>query len=286
MKFLFLLVLFLISSFFVSAQENVQETFEEIAAFQQQEKEEDFTLERPESVELNQVQEAWNKALPQAGIYRLPYSKDHVMRLRTRPFMITTIVLPEWEEIMEVLLGDDYFFAAEKKNKNIISLLSKEALCDTSLTIIGKNGNIYPFYVRAEKVLSTHIPDIVVYVDAKQERNPYFEIGPPLKEEVTDYLNKVPFLPENLNFSLEMFQKDLESRAIAPQRVYTDGIWTWLDYGDAWDKKALPAVYQNVDGVDTPVNTRVENTKIIVHGVPPLTLKNGQKVICVQETKD
>ena len=82
-----------------------------------------------------------------------------------------------------------------------------------------------------------------------------------------------------------MFQKDQASRSIAPERVYSDGIWTWLDYGKTWDIKPLPAVYQRIDGVDTPVNTRIEGSKIIVHGLPPLTLKSGQKVICIEKTE-
>ncbi|MBS0184782.1 MAG: TrbG/VirB9 family P-type conjugative transfer protein [Proteobacteria bacterium] len=249
----------------------------------EREKEEDLeAFVRPESVPLEQAQEAWAAAPPQAGVYRVGYQKDHVVRVKTRPFMTTTISLPKWEEILEVILGDDHFFLVEKKGPSLISILAKEEGCDTSLTLIGKTGNIYPFYIRSLGIHSSHVPDIVVYIEVKGGReSPFQEVF--LKEAEIDYLQQVPFSSENLIFSYNMFQKDLASLDIAPERVYSDGIWTWLDYGKAWDGKPLPAIYQRIDEVDTPVNTCIEGSKIIVHGLPPLTLKNGQKVICIEK---
>ncbi|HQS83531.1 MAG: hypothetical protein B7Y25_01285 [Alphaproteobacteria bacterium 16-39-46] len=239
-------------------------------------------LRRPDTLSLGHIQDVWTTAPPCAGIYKIDYQKDHVIRLKTRPFMTTTIVLPEWEEISDIFLGDDHLFIVEKKNAYMVCVLAKEEGCDTSLTLIGKSGNIYPFYVRSEGIHSSQVPDIVVYVEKKGMRERILEEVSGRKEEA-DYLQTVPFSIENLTFLFEMFQKDFASQEIAPVRVYSDGIWTWLDYGNTWDKKPFPAVYQRIDGVDTPVNTRVEGSKIIVHGLPPLTLKSGQKVICIEK---
>ena len=101
-----------------------------------------------------------------------------------------------------------------------------------------------------------------------------------------DYIKEIPFASENMTLAFEMSAKELESIAIAPQKVYSDGIWTWLDYEHTWDAIMFPAVYRVVDGVDTPVNTRIKDSKIIVHGTPPLTLKSGQKVVCIMPIRE
>ena len=251
-------------------------------------------LERPESVPLGQIQDEWDTASPKAGIYTTTYLHDHVIRLKTRPFMTTTIVLPEWEEINDISIGDDDLFLVEKKGDNIVALMSKSEGCDTSLTIIGKSRNIYAFYIRSEGIHSAHIPDIVVYVQSTFLRH---KLKHPkklsktlakndLKDAPDDYMEVVPFLPENVTFLFEMSALDGESRSIAPESVYSDGIWTWLDFKTRWNIITLPAVYLAVDGVDTPVNTRVVGTKIIVHGTGPLTLKSGQKVVCITPLKE
>ncbi len=257
------------------------------------------TLERPEAGPLGQIQEAWNAAEPNAGVYSVNFEPQHIIRLKSRIFTTTSIIFPKWEEIEDISLGDTEAFLAEKKTKNIVSIMPKGEGCDTTLTIIGKSGTVYAFYIRAEGVHSKNVTDVVVYV---QGAFPVFQKkrtvlvqnknGPELGDmkDFTnhtpgDYINTISFAPENITFSFEMSAKNPESIEIAPQKVYSDGIWTWLDYEDTWDRITLPAVYRIVDGVDTPVNTRIKDSKIIVHGTAPLTLKSGQKVVCIMPSE-
>lgn len=257
-----------------------------VEQIENQQREEDAELSRPESVPLGQIQAAWDKASPGAGVYTISYQPDRIIRLKTRPFVTTTIVLPEWEKIKDILIGDDELFLSEKKEDNIVSLLSKSEGCDTSLTIIGQSGNVYGFYVRSDGIHSLHVPDLVVYVKSYLSRDSknFFSkkqliIGSP------DYIDNLPFSPDNLTFSFEMSARDKESQNIAPEFVYSDGIWTWLDFESRWNTLSLPVVYQIIDGVDTPVNTRIVGTKIIVQGSGPLTLKSGQKIVCITPVK-
>ena len=252
-------------------------------------------LGRPESIPLGQIQEAWSTAESQAGVYNVNFEPNHIIRLKSRAYATTTIVLPEWEVIEDISIGDNELFLGEKKTKNIASLMPKGEGCDTTLTIIGNLGNVYAFYVRAESVHSKNIPDVVVYVQGSPPKKRVFPVlnekDPSLGESILrdsskDYIKQVPFASENITFEFEMSAKDEDSISIAPQKVYSDGIWTWLDYGEAWDKVTLPAVYQIVDSVDTPVNTRVKDSKIIVHGTGPLTLKSGQKIVCITPLKE
>jgi type IV secretory pathway VirB9-like protein len=71
-------------------------------------------------------------------------------------------------------------------------------------------------------------------------------------------------------------------RSIAPRRVFSDGVFTWFDYGAKWDREDLPAVYRVVDGVDTPVNTRIKGTMLVAEATGAFTLRNGQRVVCVR----
>ena len=252
-------------------------------------------LERPESVPLGQIQEAWNAAEPHAGVYSVNFDPAHIIRLKTRIFTTTSIILANWEEIEDMALGDNEAYLIEKKTKNIAILMPKGEGCDTSLTIIGKSGNVYAFYIRAEGVHSKNVPDIVVYVQGvfpkkgalltKNEKDPREGAMRTFARDA-DYIKTIPFAPENMTLAFEMSAKDSESIEIAPQKVYSDGIWTWLDYEHTWDFITLPAVYKVVDDVDTPVNTRIKDSKIIVHGTPPLTLKSGQKVVCIMPVKE
>ncbi|HQS84737.1 MAG: hypothetical protein B7Y25_07385 [Alphaproteobacteria bacterium 16-39-46] len=256
-------------------------------------------LERPESVPLGQIQEAWNAAEPNAGVYSVNFEPQHIIRLKSRIFTTTSIILPKWEEIEDISLGDNDSFLVEKKTKNIVSIMPKGEGCDTTLTIIGKSGNVYAFYIRAEGVHSKSLPDIVVYVQGefstfskKKADLEHTKTGPEsgvmrgfTNHTPADYINSIPFAPENITFSFKMSAKNPESIEIAPQKVYSDGIWIWLDYENTWDRITLPAVYRIIDGVDTPVNTRIKDSKIIVHGTAPLTLKSGQKVVCIMPSE-
>ncbi len=252
-------------------------------------------LERPESIPLGQVQGAWDKAAPNDGVYVVEFKPERLIKIKARPFMISTVILPEWEEIQDILMGDDHLFLAEKKASHIVSILARKEECDTTMTLIGASGYVYGFYIRSEPILSIHIPDVVVHVKAseplslvKKKEGSY-----PSKHKVSfskaekkssesDYLETLHPNLDEISFAFEMSAKDQASMSIAPLHVYSDGLWIWLDYGKKWDSVTLPAVYKKVDGVDTPVNTRVVGTKIVVQGFGPLSLKSGKKVVCIE----
>lgn len=296
----FFLILIILGFFQVSLAEPFLEEIEDktLEQIENQQKGEYAELSRSESLPLGQIQEVWDEASPNAGVYKASYDPNHIIRIKTRPFVTTTIVLPEWEEVKDISIGDDEFFLTDKKGDNIVSLMSKSEGCDTSLTIIGKKGDVYAFYIRSEGIHSIHIPDIVVYVKSNLSRHKRIDINflpkdlekPLTKKDPSDpspdYMETLPFSPESITFSFEMTAQDIESQSIAPEFVYSDGIWTWLDYRERWNKVMLPAVYQVIDGVDTPVNTRVVGTKIIVHGAGSLTLKSGQRIVCITPLKE
>jgi ComB9 competence protein len=176
------------------------------------------------------------------------------------------------------------------------------------VTLFGDSGNVYAFYVRAEGASSVNVPDVLVYIRAPI---PISMIGRVVKEtaeapqkdtvkaagpkstratakdasarnatgELTpDFVKGIGFDPQKLRFDFSMSG----DRSIAPARVFTDGVFTFFDFGDRWDSSDLPAIYRVVDGVDTPVNTRIKGTMLIAESSGAFTLRNGQRTVCVR----
>jgi outer membrane protein OmpA-like peptidoglycan-associated protein len=98
------------------------------------------------------------------GIMRYQWRPDFVMAVRTRELMATTIYLPEWERISDVLIGDPVAVSSELLRANILILRPAYPGADTNVTVLGMSGNLYPFYVRSDAANSSQLTDFAVYV--------------------------------------------------------------------------------------------------------------------------
>ncbi|MGD9650147.1 MAG: TrbG/VirB9 family P-type conjugative transfer protein, partial [Dongiaceae bacterium] len=128
-------------------------------------------MERGTTASLGALQKAWDSPFAASGqatpgIVRFSWRPDYVMPLRTREFMVTTITMPAWEQIANVIVGDPVVFEARRIKNNILAIRPSHAGADTNLTVIGGSGSIYSFYIRSEGYNSDQITDITVYVDA------------------------------------------------------------------------------------------------------------------------
>lgn len=255
------------------------------------------------------IQRAWDGAEGSAGVFVARYSPEQVIKIRVREFMTTTLVLPDWETIATHVLGDEFGFKVIKTQPHILVLRSAITGADTSLTVVGDSGRVYSFYIRSEGYNSPNVPDVTVFVKADAPATPARPVvakgeGKEEKDgkdrstdrsakkpeatkaaarsgtglENPDFLTEIPFDPAKLRFDYTM----TGDRSIAPDRIFSDGIFTYFDYGSRWDESDLPAVYRVVDGVDTPVNTRSKGPMLIAESAGAFTLKNGQRVVCVR----
>lgn len=234
-------------------------------------------LNRQESYPLGAIQKAWSRSSESAGIYNVIYRSSEVIKFRVREFMTTTIVFPKWERIGESIVGDPSSYDVTIVKDNIISVRSKDNIgVDSTITLIGESGRVYSFYVRTEGYNSKNVSDMAVYVKV-----PYSGPDPskPLKakKEADDYLQDAYFDPSKITFSFSM----AGDKSIAPERVYSDGIRTWFDFGERIRRQNLPTIYKIEDGVDTPINTSREGTKIVAQAAGAFALKHGQKTVCV-----
>jgi hypothetical protein len=200
----------------------------------------------------------------------------------------------------------DSLHPSEHRAQRIMDLISpfpcRDSNPDRCCLQTSPRRTVYPFYVRAEGANSVNVPDVVVYLhaappgagvvitpaskDAKGGKpaapanfKPASGNGHDVTgEKAPDFVKPIAFNPDKLTFNFNMSGE----RSIAPQRVFSDGVFTWFDYGTKWDRDDLPAVYRVVDGVDTPVNTRIKGTMLVAEAAGAFTLRNGQRVVCVR----
>lgn len=244
-------------------------------------------LMRKESPALGQIQHAWDSAGNSAGVYTVNYSPNEVIRLSTREYMTTSLIFPMWETIKDsgIIIGDPSNFEAIKLDPNVVLIrLVGNVGVDSSITLLGESGNVYSIYIRGLGYNADKISDIAVHV-----RAPFPRIANHLKSnknnrdlsEKVDYLEAVIFDPAKLDFNFSM----AGDASIAPERVYSDGIRTWFDYGDKIGSITLPSIFAVIDGIDTPVNVNREGNRIVAQSSGKFSLKSGSKITCVYPTK-
>jgi ComB9 competence protein len=259
-------------------------------------------LERQHS--LGAIQHSWDKASEAAGIYKVTYSQQTLIKLRLREFMTTTVVFPSWEEIDDIIVGDKSTFEASKKSSHILLLKPKDFIgADSNITVLGRSGLVYTFYVRSEGYNSVNLPDLRVHVHVPGDIPLQFPGQSPLKKEdvnkrgdnpslqqdrlshyTENYPQTLPPKMDRLNFKWSM----AGDQTIAPRQVFSDGVRTWFNFDDGTDKKIeaidLPVVSRVLDGVDTPINTRIEGSLIVAEATGVFTLKSGNLTTCVYPT--
>lgn len=131
-------------------------------------------LNRNTSVTVGALQRAWD--IPHAssgqtspGIIRYAWHPNLVMAVRTREFMVTTINLPEWERLTNIIIGDPVVFEARQVKPNIFAIRPTNGGADTNITAMGASGNVYNFYIRSEGWNSDNISDFTVFVDKNNQ---------------------------------------------------------------------------------------------------------------------
>lgn len=246
---------------------------------------------------LGAIQHAWDKAGQGDGSYSVTYSQAEVIRLKLREFMTTTVVLPSWEKIIDINIGDSNSFEASKATEHIVLMKPKNFVgADSSITVIGSSGLVYSFYVRSEGFNSKNIPDLKVMIHVPGEEPRSFPDHP--REERASFKSKkdapssdgetypqeIPVKLERMNHLWSM-SGDEQDRDIAPVKIWDDGVWTWFYFGERVEENDLPIILMVVDGVDTPVNTRKERGMVIAEGVGRFSLRSGKKVICAYHSK-
>lgn len=256
--------------------------------------------------DLGLTQHAWEN--PQAGkapnqkgpgYLRYTWTPESIFPLRIRDGVITSIRLPETEVVQEVFLGDRNQFEAKIARTNLIMLRPKAIGVDGNLTAVTRSGNIYTFWLKSEGNDAQYITDVTVdVVLGEMGMSPvtshsesfggtasgFSQDG--VDTATKDYLRAINFDPSKVVHDLEIYLPDEESASLAPERVFRDQAFTYLDFGEkAGAMNEWPTVLLVVQGVEEPVPFRTigdRNQMIVVEAIGDLSLRNGQKVVCIK----
>jgi type IV secretory pathway VirB9-like protein len=259
-----------------------------------------------------QIQEAWSRPFENMsqgqnapGNVRFQWSNDLVMPVRLREGMHTSIILPDWDEARDVVIGDSGTLEARILRGNLVAIRPLSVGRDTSVTIVGGSGNVYTFYARTEGRNTQVIADAQVFVQAAPSRGSvdWFSDGVTTGGAGSGGLESIPasrvgeggiirqgsasqgeeLVPVDRRiFDMKMYEVNEGDRIIAPDYIYSDGKFTYFHFPAGMTDR--PVIRRIVDGVEGRVNTRVggrHNEIVIVEAVGDFILRSGTRSVCV-----
>jgi len=265
------------------------------------------------------VQDAWDN--PNAnmaggsikpGFAQLSWTRGSVLPIKLRNGMVTMITLPNGEQIQDAVIGNTGLFnildAAQGGRTMMISPLPAVQSGDTNMIVTGKSGNTYVFYLRAEPANSSEITysqvDIVLdgnstlpttgdATTASGGMNSIFTKKSAASNTVgvdgEDYgwIKSMKIDPSEFRFDLDIFVPNPDDYVIAPERVWRDRIFTYIDFGDkVIAMTQRPVVSLLVEGGESPVGFRTDGEDgrlLIVEAVGDMVLRSGQRIVCIKK---
>lgn len=200
---------------------------------------------------------------------------------------------------------------------------------DSNMIIFGRSGNRYVFYLRSETYNTEKITQSVVDVLVGPRYTPV-EYGGKLgnfngatttagsgtltgsgspawasgrgsgqnpqiglntaSTGPKDWLKNIPVDPESFHFDIDMYLPNPADVDIAPDNVWRDNIFTYIDFGPkALTMTQRPIVNLIVQDTEVPVGFRTSGPNsrlIVVEGIGDMVLRNGQKIICLKLRRD
>ena len=207
---------------------------------------------------------------------------------------------------------------------NVLRLRQKHPGADSNLAVITESGRLVSFYIRSEGWNSHDVSDLAVLVETPPPPGIPASAGRgalpadaaaavaaavaaqaapavaaqalavstdtaapiPAKPAGEDYLRRIDFDLASLRWTdFEIEVPTADDAAIAPERVFHDGLFTFFDFGQRADSMERPVVHLVVDGIDSPVNTRTggrHGSILIAEAVGDFTLRAGPRVVCVR----
>ncbi len=264
------------------------------------------------------VQDAWlNPSANMAsgsvkpGYAQLSWAKGAVLPIKLREGMMTMIVLPNGEQIEDIVLGDTGLFNFDSTTMGTQTIYvapnAGQQSGDTNMIVTGASGNQYIFYMRIEPSTSSEITysqvDVImdggaqiagVTKSATGAGGSIFKKTAPKSNSVVgvdgeDYgwIKSMKIDPSEFRFDLDIFVPNPDDYVIAPERVWRDRIFTYIDFGDkVISMTQRPVVSLLVEGGESPVGFRTDGEDgrlLIVEAVGDMVLRSGQRIVCIKK---
>jgi len=210
-----------------------------------------------------------------AGIREVTATDRNVIPLNTRLRYTTMIVLPDGDEILDVICGDRDFWVISAV-QNVAHVKPAKENAETNLNLVTARGTIYSFLLK-EKTSAAQ-PDLKVYVNSSQTapsgRQKYYSAADveKLNAELTEARAAISQseqrardaiaaanqqYPAKLRFAYGSPKYD---RPFYVRAIWHDGEFTYLKA----DARELPALYELKDGKPSVVNFEVRNGVYVV----------------------
>ena len=270
---------------------------------------------------LGMMQSAWLDPLQNLGegqskpaYSKYYWSPDLVLPLRLREGMITLVNFPEWEMIEEIFIGDNSTFAGEISGPNTLLLFPNSGAnvgVDTNIIVFGRSGNRYVFYVRSEGVNTERLTNAIVDIEVigadgsgakgvssgsgggRVNASKYYGAGGKSadstftkRNQKNNWVESIPLDPTKFRFDIEVYVPNPEDVVIAPERVWRDDIFTYIDLGaKSLNMAQRPIVTLIVERMEVPVGFRTKgpnNRLIIVEAIGDMVLRNGKRIVCLK----
>ncbi len=243
------------------------------------------------------------------GYATLTWAPGSVLPIKLRSGMVTMVNLPAGEQIADAVVGNTGLFTFDQKSKNgNVLYITPDATnqgADTNLIVTGKSGNKYILYLRSEPANSSEITysQVDITTDGNMNipmANSSVQSGGmnSIYESVTtdnyigvdgeDYgwIKTMKIDPAEFRFDLDIFVPNPDDYVIAPERVWRDRIFTYIDFGDkVIAMTQRPVVSLLVEGGESPVGFRTDGENgrlLIVEAVGDMVLRSGQRIVCIK----
>lgn len=263
------------------------------------------------------VQAAWDNPTAnmaagsiKPGYAQLAWSSGAVLPIKLRNGMVTMVTLPNGEQIADAVVGNNNLFdisATQGERTMFLSPKPENQGSDTNLIVTGASGNKYIFYLRSEPSNSDEITysQVDIMLDgngvlptaggavtsggAKSIFQKAAKTSGTVGVDGEDYgwIKSMKIDPSEFRFDLDIFVPNPDDYVIAPERVWRDRIFTYIDFGDkVISMTQRPVVSLMVEGGESPVGFRTDGEDgrlLIVEAVGDMVLRSGQRIVCIKK---
>ena len=208
------------------------------------------------------------------GVREVTASARNVIPLQTKLRYTTMIVLPEGEDILDVICGDkDYWVVTATQNMAHVKPAKEGA--STNLNLVTGSGAVYSFLL-TEK--NTGTPDLKVYVNSDPSSAPskpkYYSAAQveELQGELTQARAAAEAASRHATDAIAAYQQQYPERLqfvygmpkyekpFLVRAIWNDGQFTYIKA----DAQELPALYEMKDGAPALVNFQVQGGTYVV----------------------
>ncbi|MDW2974541.1 MAG: TrbG/VirB9 family P-type conjugative transfer protein [Alphaproteobacteria bacterium] len=275
-------------------------------------------LSLPAYAEVYGVQNAWDNPTAnmaagsvKPGYAQLAWSAGAVLPIKLRNGMVTMINMPNGEQIADAVVGNPDLFeidATQGDRTMFVSPMGNNQGSDTNMIVMGQSGNKYVFYLRSEPSNSSEITysQVDVLLDSNGSlpvanaatatsggaKSIFQKPAPQTSVIGTDgedygWIKSMKIDPSEFRFDLDIFVPNPDDYVIAPERVWRDRIFTYIDFGDkVIAMTQRPVVSLLVEGGESPVGFRTDGEDgrlLIVEAVGDMVLRSGQRIVCIKK---